>query len=141
MACSLSFSTSLLPKNSGFMHKFLWEKLKILGAKTFDHGVNGLLIVIRNWMQTNHYVWLLEKKPFACKNGTLQEPALCTIHHANFRNTLQNFSKFNAKFFEIIFEMFRYDSRKFPKYFSKFLHKIILEVFWNNFLNSLNFPK
>ncbi len=78
----------------------LYNRLLPFGAllEAFDHGVNGLLIVIRNWMLTNH-VWLLEKQPFACQNGTLQEPALCTFRHANFQNTLQNFSKFNSKLF------------------------------------------
>ncbi len=64
-----------------------------------------------------------------CKNGTLKEPALCTFHHANFWNTLQNPSKFISKFFDLIFEMLRYNFKKFPKYFSEFFHKIILEVF------------
>ncbi len=95
---------------------------------TFDHGVNGLLIMIRNWMWTNHYDFsknsLPPAKTASCRN-------LHCVH-----STMQIFEilyKIFSKFFEIIFKMFWYNSRKFPKYFSKFLHKIILEVSWNNF--------
>ncbi len=51
----------------------------------------------------------------------------CTVHIPLCKFS-KYFTKFNSNFFEIIFEMFRYNFREFPKYFSKFLNKIILVV-------------
>ncbi len=72
------------------------------------------------------YEWL------NCQNFQKSFSKLSEIPFENIRSISRNVPNFISKFFEIIFEIFRYNSQNFQKYFSK-ISELYQEIILRNF--------